>query len=84
MATAIITLAMPLPNTATTAIASKIPEGKQHIANAHDQPIPPAFIISSQQAQQRPDRRTDKHGKHSRRQRDLRTNRDTAENVAPQ
>ena len=59
-------------------------KGEQHIADAHNQPIPPAFVIARHQSQYRPYRRANKDGKDSRSQRDLRTDQHAAENISTQ
>ncbi|MNO98774.1 hypothetical protein D3C76_905280 [compost metagenome] len=59
-------------------------EGKQHVADAHDNAVPPAFVETGQQSQYRTDGRTDQHRENSRRQRDLRPHQYPAKDIAPQ
>ena len=59
-------------------------KGEQHIADSHDQSIPPAFVESRQQTQYRTNRRANKYGKDSCRQRDLRPNQHAAKDIPSQ
>ena len=59
-------------------------KGEQHIADTHNQPIPPTFVVSRQQTQHCANRRANKHGKDSCRQRDLGANQHAAKDISSQ
>ena len=59
-------------------------EGEQHIADAHNNAIPPAFIIPGQQTEHGTDRRADQHRQHAGGQRNLRSHQHPAKNIAPE
>ena len=59
-------------------------KGEQHVADTHDDAIPPTFVVARHQPQHGADKRTHQHREDTCSQRDLRTNQHTTENIAPQ
>ncbi len=59
-------------------------EGKQHVADAHDDAVPPAFVIAGDQPQHDPDCRADQHRKHPGGERNLRPHQHPAKDIPPE
>ncbi len=57
-------------------------EREQHVADPHDDPVPPAFLVAGDESEQRADDCADGHRQESRRERDPRAHQDAAEDVA--
>ncbi len=57
-------------------------KGEQHIADAHDDAVPPAFVVAGEQAEHRPDEGADDNRHEAGLQRDPRAHQDAAEDVA--
>ena len=57
---------------------------EEHVADAHDHPVPPAFVIPGDQSKSRADERPDGDRHEARGQRDSRAHQDAAEDVAPE
>ena len=59
-------------------------KGKQHVADTHDDAVPPAFVIPGHQPQHGANCCAHQHSKDPGRQRDLRPYQHAAENIAPE
>ncbi|KAI3491006.1 hypothetical protein L1887_45173 [Cichorium endivia] len=59
-------------------------KSKQHVADAHDDAVPPAFVISGNEAQHGTDGRADQHREHPGGKRDLRPDQHAAKDIAPE
>ncbi|SAX30221.1 Uncharacterised protein [Klebsiella pneumoniae] len=59
-------------------------KGEQHVAKSHNEPVPPALIVASQQPKHRADGRANQHRQYPGGQRDLRPDQHPAENIPSQ